>query len=318
MTSTETPDRVLTPAEAMHGLSGKQLEAFQMVMTRMERLERENQELMQILLQMQTLLQQQQQRNARLTQIAGHNVSGSDQSQAQSAGNTAKLAMEAHVQSAHVQATITQGQQASPASTSTGSEQVAVPQSGPMQSSHPRPSSLRQTPMTLVPEQSALLQQPLLQSSGSMPQQPSMRPQLPYPPNLRPTSADHGEDDRTPTTPAPRAPAIGAEKRKLERSAPVPSALGNQTLPRGSVGTATSATPKVAAVPSNSGPANVDTTDHMEDGMDDEEAPWKRQRRRPRRTPRNSNGGGGEGEMEQLTDQGSRGLVGYHNALLGV
>merc|ERR1712217_405881 len=73
-------DRALTPAEAMHGLSGKQLEAFQMVMTRMERLERENQELMQILLQMQTLLQQQQQRNARLTQIAGHSVSGSDQS----------------------------------------------------------------------------------------------------------------------------------------------------------------------------------------------------------------------------------------------
>lgn len=61
-------DRALTPAEAMHGLSGKQLEAFQMVMTRMERLERENQELMQILLQMQTLLQEQQQRNARLTQ----------------------------------------------------------------------------------------------------------------------------------------------------------------------------------------------------------------------------------------------------------
>merc|ERR1719221_1983437 len=67
MTSTETPDRVLTPAEAMSGLSGKQLEAFQMGMTRMERLERENQELMQILLQMQVLLQEQQQRNARLT-----------------------------------------------------------------------------------------------------------------------------------------------------------------------------------------------------------------------------------------------------------
>lgn len=71
-------DRALTPAEAMKGLSGKQLEAFQMVMSRMERLERENQELMQILLQMQGLLQQQQQRNARLTQAAGYAASGSD------------------------------------------------------------------------------------------------------------------------------------------------------------------------------------------------------------------------------------------------
>lgn len=66
-------------AKAMHGLSGKQLEAFQMVMTRMERLERENQELMQILLQMQGLLQQQQQRNARLSQMAGFSASGIDQ-----------------------------------------------------------------------------------------------------------------------------------------------------------------------------------------------------------------------------------------------
>merc|ERR1712232_1190760 len=59
----------MSPAEAMNGLAGSQLEAFQMVMTRMERLERENQELMQILLQMQGLLQQQQQRNARLQQL---------------------------------------------------------------------------------------------------------------------------------------------------------------------------------------------------------------------------------------------------------
>merc|ERR1719464_1705777 len=78
---TDDVDRALTPAEAMHGLSGKQLDAFQMVMTRMERLERENQELMQILLQMQGLLQQQQQRNARLTQLAGHSVSGMEQNQ---------------------------------------------------------------------------------------------------------------------------------------------------------------------------------------------------------------------------------------------
>jgi hypothetical protein len=61
----------MSPAEAMNGLSGPQLEAFQMVMTRMERLERENQELMQILLQMQGLLQQQQQRNTRLQQMVG-------------------------------------------------------------------------------------------------------------------------------------------------------------------------------------------------------------------------------------------------------
>lgn len=78
----QTPvDRALTPAEAMHGLSGRQLEAFQMVMSRMERLEKENQELMQILLQMQALLQQQQQRNARLTQAAGFQASGHDQDQ---------------------------------------------------------------------------------------------------------------------------------------------------------------------------------------------------------------------------------------------
>merc|ERR1719210_2293370 len=76
-------DRALTPAEAMHGLSGKQLEAFEMVMTRMERLERENQELMQILLQMQGLLQQQQQRNARLTQIAGFSADHDPKAQAQ-------------------------------------------------------------------------------------------------------------------------------------------------------------------------------------------------------------------------------------------
>merc|ERR1719502_1999490 len=65
-----------TPAQAMQSLSGKQLEAFQMVMTRMERLEGENQELMQILLQMQGLLQQQQQRNAKLTQEAGYSAAG--------------------------------------------------------------------------------------------------------------------------------------------------------------------------------------------------------------------------------------------------
>jgi len=77
--ASEDPDRKLTPAEAMSGLSGKHLEAFQMVMSRMERLERENQELMQILLQMQGLLQQQQQRNARLSQMAGFSASGNDQ-----------------------------------------------------------------------------------------------------------------------------------------------------------------------------------------------------------------------------------------------
>merc|ERR1719453_1874739 len=63
---TSDSDKPLTPAEVMDSLSGKQLEVFQMVMTRMEKLEKENQELMQILLQMQGLLQQQQQRNARL------------------------------------------------------------------------------------------------------------------------------------------------------------------------------------------------------------------------------------------------------------
>lgn len=65
-----------SPAEVMEGLSGRQLEVFKMVMSRMERLEKENQELMQILLQMQGLLQQQQQRNKRLTQVAGLVSSG--------------------------------------------------------------------------------------------------------------------------------------------------------------------------------------------------------------------------------------------------
>lgn len=45
----------------------------------MERLEKENQELMTILLQMQALLQQQQQRNASLTQAVGFQASGNDQ-----------------------------------------------------------------------------------------------------------------------------------------------------------------------------------------------------------------------------------------------
>lgn len=75
----EEHGRQMTPAEAMSGMTGRQLEAFKMVMSRMERLERENQELMQILLQMQSLLQQQQQRNARLTQMAGFSASGTDQ-----------------------------------------------------------------------------------------------------------------------------------------------------------------------------------------------------------------------------------------------
>jgi hypothetical protein len=72
-------DQAMSPAEVMQGLSGRQLEVFQMVMTRMERLEKENQELMQILLQMQGLLRQQQQRNVRLTQAAGLPASRTDQ-----------------------------------------------------------------------------------------------------------------------------------------------------------------------------------------------------------------------------------------------
>lgn len=76
--STVEPDREVDAAEAMQGLSGSQAEAFQMMMSRMERLEKENQELMTILLQMQALLQQQQQRNLRLTQTAGFQASGMD------------------------------------------------------------------------------------------------------------------------------------------------------------------------------------------------------------------------------------------------
>ena len=77
----------LTPAEAMAGLSGRQLEAFQMVMSRMERLERENKELMQVLVQMQALLQQSQQRNEQLAGL-----------QRADPTNTSRLAMEAQRQ----------------------------------------------------------------------------------------------------------------------------------------------------------------------------------------------------------------------------
>jgi len=83
-------DRQLTPAEAMRGLSGRQLEAFQMVMSRMERLERENQELMQLLIQMQGLLQQTQQRNAQLVGLARAEAVNPATS------NTARVALEAH------------------------------------------------------------------------------------------------------------------------------------------------------------------------------------------------------------------------------
>jgi len=88
-------DRQLTPAEAMSGLTGKQLEAFQMVMSRMERLERENQELMQILIQMQGLLQQQTQRNDQLSAMAGQ---GQGLPGGMGASNTARLALEAQRQ----------------------------------------------------------------------------------------------------------------------------------------------------------------------------------------------------------------------------
>mmetsp|Transcript_106045 Transcript_106045/g.253103 ORF Transcript_106045/g.253103 Transcript_106045/m.253103 type:complete len:598 (-) Transcript_106045:131-1924(-) len=87
-------DRQLTPAEAMKGLSGRQLEAFQMVMSRMERLERENQELMQLLIQMQGLLQQTQQRNAQLVGQARAEAVNSV------TGNAAGVALEAQRQMA--------------------------------------------------------------------------------------------------------------------------------------------------------------------------------------------------------------------------
>jgi len=79
-------DHELTPAEAMAGLSGRTLEAFQMVMSRMERLERENKELMQVLIQMQGLLQQSQQRNEQLAGIARADPS---------TNSTARVALEA-------------------------------------------------------------------------------------------------------------------------------------------------------------------------------------------------------------------------------
>lgn len=61
-------EEIARATETMQGLSGKQVEAFHMVMSRMERLEKENQELMQILLQMQDLLTQSQNRNHVLTE----------------------------------------------------------------------------------------------------------------------------------------------------------------------------------------------------------------------------------------------------------
>ncbi|CAE7630958.1 unnamed protein product [Symbiodinium necroappetens] len=78
----------------MKGLSGRQLEAFQMVMSRMERLERENQELMQLLIQMQGLLQQTQQRNAQLVGQARAEAVNSV------TGNAAGVALEAQRQMA--------------------------------------------------------------------------------------------------------------------------------------------------------------------------------------------------------------------------
>mmetsp|Transcript_44573 Transcript_44573/g.105644 ORF Transcript_44573/g.105644 Transcript_44573/m.105644 type:complete len:750 (-) Transcript_44573:99-2348(-) len=68
--SSDDPGRPLTPAEAMQGMTARQREVFEMVVARMERLESENQELMQILLQLNTLLQDSQQRNSRLAQVA--------------------------------------------------------------------------------------------------------------------------------------------------------------------------------------------------------------------------------------------------------
>lgn len=82
----------LSASEVMKGLQGKQLVAFQMMMSRVERLEKENQELMQILLQMQGLLQQQQQRNARLAQRAALNAGAR-----QAAGSAASRAARADV-----------------------------------------------------------------------------------------------------------------------------------------------------------------------------------------------------------------------------
>lgn len=86
----------LTPAEAMAGLSGRQLEAFQMVMSRMERLERENKELMQVLIQMQALLQQSQQRNEQLAGIARADPSNA----------AARVALQAQQQAMASQATM--------------------------------------------------------------------------------------------------------------------------------------------------------------------------------------------------------------------
>eukprot|EP00438_Fugacium_kawagutii_P010244 Skav234276 [mRNA] locus=scaffold1464:1189955:1191136:+ [translate_table: standard] len=63
-------DHQLTPAEAMVGMSGRHLEAFQAVIGRVNKLERENKELIQVLMQMQGLLQQSQQRNEQLAGIA--------------------------------------------------------------------------------------------------------------------------------------------------------------------------------------------------------------------------------------------------------
>eukprot|EP00929_Paragymnodinium_shiwhaense_P000488 TRINITY_DN100727_c0_g1_i1.p1 TRINITY_DN100727_c0_g1~~TRINITY_DN100727_c0_g1_i1.p1 ORF type:complete len:757 (+),score=178.22 TRINITY_DN100727_c0_g1_i1:169-2439(+) len=90
--SMDGSDRPLTPEEAMAGMSDRQLEAFQAVTNRMEKLEKENQELMQILLQMQGLLQQQQQRNALLTQkaAAAQVMAGGAAPQFQAAGMPAE------------------------------------------------------------------------------------------------------------------------------------------------------------------------------------------------------------------------------------
>lgn len=278
----------------MHELTGKQLEAFQMVMSRMERLERENQELMQILLQMQGLLQQQQQRNVRLSQIASKPNGGAD------------VALAA-------QATARQTSQVSlrpPVIPGGPPSQFAAPAVAPVPHSGQR--QMQAAAMLRMPAPATAA--PPRQQVHGVPLQVATAP----PQSL--------------TTPATPAPASSGVARGEKRRAPPPTGgPPGAFAPPTPGGCQTPVTPATLGTtpPAGLGPvapaamAPVTPWAGEGDDQDGEEAPWKCQRRRPRRTRADDGDAGGEGDAAGSTGasvagESSRGLAAYHNALLGV
>lgn len=247
-----------------------------MVMTRMERLERENQELMQILLQMQVLLQEQQQRNARL--------------------NT-------------------------PQSNMLQMQQPPVQLGMPMQQQPPFGAALSPM-MPLLPGQSPLLPPAAAPQLGfpigAAQQMPAIAPA--FPPSV-PQMAGTTPMPAIVAAPPPKstsAPALpqGTQQSQKRKAPSAPDAAR-------SVGGALTGAPK-PAVASNV----LQAYEHMfpaksaADGLaadsaaaDGENAPWKSQRKRQRRTPR---GGARETGGGAVAVQQAAGLAAYHDALLGV